>query len=155
MFMHAYFDKVRRGTNVVGREYDYVRCTPRNRAAFVRRCADALKTDALTVHELHQFIELLCPDFPVSVLDRTGLTMSYLFRKTGALDTSRQHIANTLAANESVISNHSDQLKATAKYACKPFFAAFRVHFVYMGNESHISELTFIESTIALIFVIS
>nr|XP_054762294.1 centriolar satellite-associated tubulin polyglutamylase complex regulator 1-like [Lytechinus pictus] len=77
IFLQEYFTSILKGTNVLYREYDYVRSTPHNRSAFIKlfwRCFKYIgkQGDLLTVSEYHSLLSLLCPDFPVDPVHRTA-----------------------------------------------------------------------------------
>ncbi|KAI9105304.1 hypothetical protein DFS34DRAFT_644117 [Phlyctochytrium arcticum] len=71
-FLSEYFDSVNRGTNALLREFEYVKATPRNRATFVDQFAETLtgRNGAYSVTEYHHLVELICPDFPLSIITR-------------------------------------------------------------------------------------
>ncbi|KAI8819241.1 uncharacterized protein EV422DRAFT_569115 [Fimicolochytrium jonesii] len=71
-FLSEYFSSVHRGINTLLREYEYVRVTKQNRSAFIDRVADVIpnRSSTHTAPEYHHLIELLCPDFPLSIIHR-------------------------------------------------------------------------------------
>ncbi|KAJ8326582.1 hypothetical protein QVD99_006703 [Batrachochytrium dendrobatidis] len=72
LFLHNYFDTVRRGQNIIGREFEYVQGSLHNRAAFMSKYSQALHQDGkYSITELHQLAELICPDFPLSIIEST------------------------------------------------------------------------------------
>ncbi|KAH6586902.1 hypothetical protein BASA50_000266 [Batrachochytrium salamandrivorans] len=63
------FDSVRRGQHIIGRRFEFIVKSPRNRAAFVKQLSQVLPQEKrYSIEELHQFTEILCPDFPVHAL---------------------------------------------------------------------------------------
>ncbi|KAH9274629.1 hypothetical protein BASA83_002814 [Batrachochytrium salamandrivorans] len=63
------FDRVRRGQHIIGRRFEFIVKSPRNRAAFVKQLSQVLPQEKrYSIEELHQFTEILCPDFPVHAL---------------------------------------------------------------------------------------
>ncbi|XP_068117641.1 centriolar satellite-associated tubulin polyglutamylase complex regulator 1 [Hyperolius riggenbachi] len=76
-FFSQYFSSVSQGTHVLFREYGFVRCTPHNRASFLRlfwRCfrTIAKNGDLLTVKEYHCLLQMLCPDFPMDLTQKAA-----------------------------------------------------------------------------------
>lgn len=71
-----YFARLRNGTHVYGRDFDFVSITPYNRGAFVGtfwRCFYRLgrRNDTrMCDWEYHQMIQLLCSDFPTKYSDQ-------------------------------------------------------------------------------------
>eukprot|EP00057_Strongylocentrotus_purpuratus_P031899 XP_786026.2 PREDICTED: UPF0705 protein C11orf49 homolog [Strongylocentrotus purpuratus] len=77
IFLQEYFVSVMKGTHVLYREYEFVRCTPHSRSSFIKlfwRCFKYIgkQGDLLTVSEYHSLLSLLCPDFPVDPVHRTA-----------------------------------------------------------------------------------
>ncbi|KAJ3277440.1 hypothetical protein HK104_003296 [Borealophlyctis nickersoniae] len=74
------FESVQRGTNTLLREYEYIKATRRNRASFTDRVAEVIENrpDLHTPTDLHQLIELLCPDFSYDVVERSVEIAAYM-----------------------------------------------------------------------------
>ena len=67
-----YFRSVLAGTHVAFREFGFVSLTPYNRASFILLFSDSFKhlnNDSLMLQEYHSLLQLLCPDFPMSLLE--------------------------------------------------------------------------------------
>lgn len=78
MMVSKYFSRVSSLNHVSGREFEFVDACPRNRLAFMRLFQrtfhgniDAGET--LLVQDYHQLVQMLCPDFPVSII-RTAVS---------------------------------------------------------------------------------
>ncbi|KAM6937366.1 centriolar satellite-associated tubulin polyglutamylase complex regulator 1 [Xenentodon cancila] len=72
-YFAEYFSSVKNSNHVLFREYNYVRATPHNKASFIRvfwRCFRQIgkSGDLLSVLEYRSLLQLLCPDFPVEVV---------------------------------------------------------------------------------------
>ncbi|XP_068595432.1 centriolar satellite-associated tubulin polyglutamylase complex regulator 1 [Brachionichthys hirsutus] len=72
-YFAEYFSSVKNGNHVLFREYDYVRATPHNRASFIRVFWRSYRQigrrgDLLSSLEYMSLLQLLCPDFPVDVV---------------------------------------------------------------------------------------
>ncbi|XP_026166191.1 centriolar satellite-associated tubulin polyglutamylase complex regulator 1 isoform X2 [Mastacembelus armatus] len=72
-YFAEYFSSVKNGNHVLFREYNYIRATPHNRASFIRvfwRCYRQIgkSGDLLSVLEYKSLLQLLCPDFPVEMV---------------------------------------------------------------------------------------
>ncbi|XP_060932821.1 centriolar satellite-associated tubulin polyglutamylase complex regulator 1 [Limanda limanda] len=72
-YFAEYFSSVKNSNHVLFREYNYIRATPHNRASFIRvfwRCfrQTGKSGDLLSVLEYKSLLQLLCPDFPVEVV---------------------------------------------------------------------------------------
>ncbi|KAI8814180.1 hypothetical protein BJ742DRAFT_786710 [Cladochytrium replicatum] len=74
------FESVKLGVNVLSREFEYVKATTRNRLSFANQLLQALFSwpDNYTANALHQAIELVCPDFPADVVERSAEIASYI-----------------------------------------------------------------------------
>ncbi|KAJ3193662.1 hypothetical protein HK101_004402 [Irineochytrium annulatum] len=78
-FLYEYFEGVRNGSNVVLREFAYVKATVRNRLSFVDRleeclaaqtASDVKMTEAsFSARDYHQFIDLISLDVPYSLTE--------------------------------------------------------------------------------------
>lgn len=67
-----YFRSVLAGTHVAFREYGFVSLTPYNRASFILMFSDCFKrlgSESLMLQEYHSLLQLVCPDFPTSLLE--------------------------------------------------------------------------------------
>eukprot|EP00962_Isochrysis_galbana_P044250 scaffold17115_cov109-Isochrysis_galbana.AAC.1 len=76
-FIADYFSSVITGTHVVLRNFDYINACEHNRWAFVTSCIGAFAElphdDLMDALELTQMIRLLCPDFPVQLVEHVFL----------------------------------------------------------------------------------
>ena len=66
-----YFRTVLAGTHVAFRDYEFISLTPYNRASFISLfldCFKHLKSVSLMLQEYHSLLQLICPDFPMSLL---------------------------------------------------------------------------------------
>uniref|UniRef100_A0AAQ6ISC6 Centriolar satellite-associated tubulin polyglutamylase complex regulator 1 n=3 Tax=Anabas testudineus TaxID=64144 RepID=A0AAQ6ISC6_ANATE len=75
-YFAEYFSSVKNSNHVLFREYNYIRATPHNRASFIRvfwRCYRQIgkSGDLLSMLEYRSLLQLLCPDFPVEVVQST------------------------------------------------------------------------------------
>ena len=75
-FIADYFGKVLDGTHVLLREFAYVYSCPRNRwdffKAFVEVVSDFETKEPLTPTDLTRLLQLLCPDFPLSLVENAA-----------------------------------------------------------------------------------
>ncbi|XP_015194842.2 centriolar satellite-associated tubulin polyglutamylase complex regulator 1 isoform X1 [Lepisosteus oculatus] len=76
-YFAEYFNSVRDGNHVLFREFSYVKATPHNRASFIRmfwRCFRQIgkNGDLLAMTEYTSLLQLLCPDFPVEVVQNAA-----------------------------------------------------------------------------------
>ncbi|XP_034031605.1 UPF0705 protein C11orf49 homolog [Thalassophryne amazonica] len=76
-YFAEYFSSVKNGNHVLFREYNFVRATPHNRASFIKvfwRCFRQVgkRGDLLSVLEFKSLLQLLCPDFPVEIVQRAA-----------------------------------------------------------------------------------
>ncbi|KAM7413863.1 hypothetical protein PAMA_018925 [Pampus argenteus] len=72
-YFAEYFSSVKNSNHVLFREYNYIRATSHNRASFIRvfwRCFRQIgkSGDLLSVLEYRSLLQLLCPDFPVEIV---------------------------------------------------------------------------------------
>ncbi|XP_034734320.1 UPF0705 protein C11orf49 homolog isoform X2 [Etheostoma cragini] len=72
-YFAEYFSSVKNSNHVLFREYNYIRATPHNRASFIRvfwRCYRQIgkNGDLLSMLEYRSLLQLLCPDFPLEIL---------------------------------------------------------------------------------------
>ncbi|XP_064602374.1 centriolar satellite-associated tubulin polyglutamylase complex regulator 1-like isoform X2 [Liolophura sinensis] len=76
-YLTEYFSALRDGNHTMFREYSFVRATSHNRASFVHLFWSSFKQigergDLLSIKEYHSLVQLLCPDFPFDVLQKTA-----------------------------------------------------------------------------------
>lgn len=76
-YFAEYFSSVKNCNHVLFREFNYIRVTPHNRASFIRvfwRCYRQIgkSGDYLSVLEYRSLLQLLCPDFPVEMVQSAG-----------------------------------------------------------------------------------
>ncbi|XP_066276541.1 centriolar satellite-associated tubulin polyglutamylase complex regulator 1-like [Branchiostoma lanceolatum] len=76
-FLSDYFTSVHRGNHTLFREYEYIKATPHNRTAFIRifwKCFRQVgkSGDLLNAKEYQSLLCLLCPDFPLEVVQKTA-----------------------------------------------------------------------------------
>ena len=72
-YLSDYFARVSAGNHVIHQEYSYVSINPHNRASFVKLFWKVYKSignhgDLLTAKEYHALMQLLCPDFPFTIV---------------------------------------------------------------------------------------
>lgn len=72
-YFAEYFSSVKNSNHVLFREFNYIRATPHNRASFIRvfwRCYRQIgkSGDLLSMLEYRSLLQLLCPDFPVEMV---------------------------------------------------------------------------------------
>merc|ERR1711970_595914 len=75
-FMADYCRSVQYGTHLYKREYGYIMLTNRNRLSFIRLIerqfyAGLIKYETINSLEFYSLIELLCPDYPIDVIEDT------------------------------------------------------------------------------------
>ncbi|KAL6107430.1 cstpp1 [Pungitius sinensis] len=73
-YFAEYFSSVKNSNHVLFREYNYIRATPHNRASFIRvfwRCYRQIgkSGDLLSTLEYRSLLQLLCPDFPLEMVE--------------------------------------------------------------------------------------
>ncbi|KAM4733942.1 centriolar satellite-associated tubulin polyglutamylase complex regulator 1 [Anableps anableps] len=76
-YFAEYFSSVKNSNHVLFREFNYIRATQHNRASFIRvfwRCFRQIgkSGDLLSVLEYRSLLQLLCPDFPLEVVQRAA-----------------------------------------------------------------------------------
>ncbi|KAM3870061.1 centriolar satellite-associated tubulin polyglutamylase complex regulator 1 [Diretmus argenteus] len=76
-YFAEYFSSVKNSNHVLFREYNYIRATPHNRASFIRvfwRCYRQIgkSGDLLSMLEFRSLLLLLCPDFPVELVQNAA-----------------------------------------------------------------------------------
>lgn len=76
-FLSDYFKSVVQGNHTLFREYSYIQKTPHNKASFIRvfwKCFRHIgrNGDLLSAKEYHSLICLLCPDFPLELVQKTA-----------------------------------------------------------------------------------
>ncbi|XP_056138141.1 centriolar satellite-associated tubulin polyglutamylase complex regulator 1 isoform X2 [Lampris incognitus] len=76
-YFAEYFSSVKNSNHVLFREYNYIKATPHNRASFIRvfwRCYRQIgkSGDLLSMLEYTSLLQLLCPDFPVDLVQNTA-----------------------------------------------------------------------------------
>ncbi|XP_005750609.1 centriolar satellite-associated tubulin polyglutamylase complex regulator 1 isoform X2 [Pundamilia nyererei] len=69
-YFAEYFSSVKNSNHVLFREFNYIQATPHNRASFIRvfwKCYRQIgkSGDLLSMLEYRSLLQLLCPDFPV------------------------------------------------------------------------------------------
>ncbi|GAA6224607.1 UPF0705 protein C11orf49 homolog [Lates japonicus] len=72
-YFAEYFSSVKNSNHILFREYSYIKATPHNRASFIRvfwRCYRQIgkSGDLLSMLEYRSLLQLLCPDFPVEMV---------------------------------------------------------------------------------------
>ena len=67
-FLHAYFQSVLALEHTIGRDFEFVNASARNRGVFLRSCHAAFghiaENTEVVIDDLHQLISLICPSFP-------------------------------------------------------------------------------------------
>ncbi|XP_062317510.1 centriolar satellite-associated tubulin polyglutamylase complex regulator 1 isoform X1 [Osmerus eperlanus] len=76
-YFAEYFSSVKNGNHVLFREYSYIKATPHNRASFIRvfwRCYRQIgkNGDLLAMLEYSSLLQLLCPDFPLEMVQNAA-----------------------------------------------------------------------------------
>ncbi|XP_034389967.1 UPF0705 protein C11orf49 homolog isoform X2 [Cyclopterus lumpus] len=76
-YFAEYFSSVKNSNHVLFREYNYIRATPHNRASFIRvfwRCYRQIgkSGDLLSMLEYRSLLQLLCPDFPLEMVQNAA-----------------------------------------------------------------------------------
>ncbi|KAF5904050.1 UPF0705 protein C11orf49, partial [Clarias magur] len=76
-YFAEYFTSVKNGNHVLFREFSYVKGTAHNRASFIHifwKCFRQIgkNRDLLTMTEYTSLLQLLCPDFPVEIVQNTA-----------------------------------------------------------------------------------
>uniref|UniRef100_A0A8C6UN71 Centriolar satellite-associated tubulin polyglutamylase complex regulator 1 n=1 Tax=Neogobius melanostomus TaxID=47308 RepID=A0A8C6UN71_9GOBI len=72
-YFAEYFSSVKNSNHILFREYNYIKATPHNRTSFIRvfwRCYRQIgkSGDVLSMQEYRSLLQLLCPDFPMEVV---------------------------------------------------------------------------------------
>lgn len=68
IFMHSYFENVKLGNHVKGRDWRYIRSTPWNLACFTKEIKLALSDSSYGEEEIGMMCELVCPDCDLSII---------------------------------------------------------------------------------------
>ncbi|KAJ8248940.1 hypothetical protein GJAV_G00229430 [Gymnothorax javanicus] len=76
-YFAEYFSSVRTGNHVLFREFSYVKATAHNRASFIRLFWRSFRQigkngDLLAMMDYSSLLQLLCPDFPVEVVQKAA-----------------------------------------------------------------------------------
>ncbi|KAI1904613.1 hypothetical protein AGOR_G00007420 [Albula goreensis] len=76
-YFAEYFRSVKSGSHILFREFDYVKATAHNRASFIHifwRCFRQIgkNGDLLATMEYSSLLQLLCPDFPVEMVQKAA-----------------------------------------------------------------------------------
>lgn len=76
-YFAEYFSSVKNGNHVLFREFSYIKATPHNKASFIRvfwRCYRQIgkNGDLLAMLEYSSLLQLLCPDFPVEMVQNAA-----------------------------------------------------------------------------------
>ncbi|XP_046889917.1 UPF0705 protein C11orf49 homolog [Hypomesus transpacificus] len=76
-YFAEYFSSVKNGNHVLFREFSYIKATPHNRASFIRvfwRCYRQIgkNGDLLAMLEYSSLLQLLCPDFPLEMVQNAA-----------------------------------------------------------------------------------
>ncbi|KAJ3064634.1 hypothetical protein HDU99_004407, partial [Rhizoclosmatium hyalinum] len=80
-FMLDYFDAVSNGTNVLFRDFTYIKATPRNRISFAAQLASIVNSnpkDSYKPADYFHMIELISTGFPVEIVERASDVTEYL-----------------------------------------------------------------------------
>ena len=82
-----YFQTLKLGVHVYGREFEYVTATPYNRICFIRlfwQCFYALEKESMVmkVTDYLQLLRLLCPNFPTSFVSKIKSVLRHSGNKT-------------------------------------------------------------------------
>lgn len=72
-YFAEYFSSVKNSNHILFREYNYIKATPHNRTSFIKvfwRCYRQIgkSGDLLSMQEYRSLLQLLCPDFPMEVV---------------------------------------------------------------------------------------
>lgn len=72
-YFAEYFSSVKNSNHILFREYNYIKATPHNRTSFIRvfwRCYRQIgkSGELLSMQEYRSLLQLLCPDFPLDVV---------------------------------------------------------------------------------------
>jgi hypothetical protein len=95
-FAWRYFDRVQSCHNVLGAEYSVISSCIRNKRNFVFCLMELFKTfnasEEMSVHEYQQIIEMICPDFPKTILTQvsTFLEVSDMCVESNSSNTGTQ-----------------------------------------------------------------
>ena len=76
-FVADYFVGVQHGTQLLFREFFFVKATPQYRLSLVKLFYDCFKPighrgDLLNIREYHSLVTLICPDFPLEIIQKTA-----------------------------------------------------------------------------------
>lgn len=76
-FIADYFSSIMAGAHVIMRDFQYVNASERNRWAFVRLSLESFaefpSDSPITSIELANLLRMLCPDFPLELVENTAL----------------------------------------------------------------------------------
>lgn len=75
-FFGEYFKSVKQGTHILFREYSFIASTPHNRGCFIEKILETYtsmleKEEPLKTCDFHALILLLCPDFPLEIVEKS------------------------------------------------------------------------------------
>ncbi|XP_056595351.1 centriolar satellite-associated tubulin polyglutamylase complex regulator 1 [Triplophysa dalaica] len=76
-YFTEYFTSVKNGNHVLFREFNYIKATPHNRVSFIHifwKCFRQIgkNGDLLAMSEYSSLLQLLCPDFPIEMVQNTA-----------------------------------------------------------------------------------
>ncbi|TRY98074.1 hypothetical protein DNTS_023526 [Danionella cerebrum] len=76
-YFAEYFTSVKNGNHVLFREFSYIKATPHNRSSFLHIFWKSFRPigkngDLLAMLEYSSLLQLLCPDFPIEVVQNTA-----------------------------------------------------------------------------------
>lgn len=76
-YFAEYFTSVKNGNHVLFREFSYIKATPHNRVSFIHifwKCFRQIgkNGDLLAMSEYSSLLQLLCPDFPIEMVQNTA-----------------------------------------------------------------------------------
>ena len=76
-FLADFFVGVQHGTQLLFREFFFVKATPQYRLSLVKLFYDCFKPighrgDLLNIREYHSLVTLICPDFPLEIIQKTA-----------------------------------------------------------------------------------
>ncbi|KAJ3377618.1 hypothetical protein HDU84_008371 [Entophlyctis sp. JEL0112] len=80
VFLMENFDSIVNGTNVLFRDFSYVKSTPRNRIAFAKYLGALLNAnddDEYKAADYFHIIELICTDFPCQIVRKIARLTEY------------------------------------------------------------------------------
>ena len=147
------------GDHVIGRDFDYLSSSPRNRRCFVRHLnqnVETLRGSAVTCTDFHDLLSITCPDMPMSLVRDAAIyadkakehqpTVSEMCKPDGGWKDSSEAISQAAETANFFLSDldgvpnppQPPSVAMTTVYDFDSLLKMFTVFFVYNEFLSHV-----------------